>query len=233
MATVATLKAKIQRVLLETTSSGTISQTNYFDNELWDYFNKALEAISIELAKFNSRIDIQNTTLTFTALSYSDTTSIAALSPAFLSIALNDKSEPRIFNITASGKPRITRADEGDIDDWEDETDADDGTPEEYYLRGLNIYIHPRPTVQTQVKIYYNPLRTITNDSSTMPWASLFDSAIERFVIANCRMRSELTGYNPQLDMQITETLRQAAWDIIHQREGFDMNFSPGCGWDG
>lgn len=231
MATVATSKGRVQRVLLEVDSTGTISQQNYFDNELWDYYNKAIESLSKEFAKINSKLDLQNTTLAFTALTYSDLTSLAALSPGFLSIAKNDKGEDRVFNVTNS-YARMSKADESDIDGWESEDDSDDGTPGEFYLRGLNFYIHPRPTVNTSVKIYYNPLRTITNDSSTMPWNSLFDSAIERFVIAMCRMRSELIGYNPSLDIGIYDNLRKDAMDIIYQREGLEFNFAPGFGWD-
>lgn len=233
MSTVSTLKARIQRVLLETDSTGAIVQTNYFDNELWDYFNKAIEILSIELAKLHSRLDIQNTTITFAAAAYSDTTSISALSPAFLSLARNEKGQDRIFNITASGKPLMVQADESSVDDWEDETASDDGTPTKYYMRGNSLYIHPRPNVETQIKLYYNPLRTITNDSSTVPWNGLFDSAIEFYVITRCRMRSELMNYNPALDMSMTEQMRKMTWDIIFQREGFKMRWGSGFGWDG
>jgi hypothetical protein len=226
MATVLTLKTNILRTLLDPT------QNNYLDAEIWAEMNKGLETISKELAKWNSKVDLQNTTLTFSALAYSDTSSVAALNPAFLSLAQNEKGEQKIFNVTQTGKPRLTMAQESDIDDWESETDSDDGVPNEYYFRGLNIYIHPRPTVQTQIKFYYNPLRTITNDSSTMPWGSLFDSALEQFVIAKCRMRTELMAYNPQLDISITENLRRMSWDILFQREGMTMNFATGVGWN-
>jgi hypothetical protein len=226
MATVGTLKTNILRTLLDPT------QDNYADAEIWAELNKGLETISKELAKWNSKLDLQNTTLTFTALTYSDTSSIAALSPGFLTLAQNEEGEQKIFNITQTGKPRMTMAKESDIDSWENEDDSDDGIPDQYYFRGLNIYIHPRPTVQTQVKFYYNPLRAITNDSSTMPWGSLFDSSLEQFVIAKCRMRTELMAYNPQLDISITENLRRMAWDILFQREGMAMNFAPGVGWN-
>jgi hypothetical protein len=39
-------------------------------------------------------------------------------------------------------------------------------------------------------------------------------------------------GYNPQLDISITENLRRMAWDILFQREGMTMNFAPGAGWN-
>ena len=232
MSTVATSKANIQRILLETDSSGNISQQNYFDNELWQYFNEGMRAISIELMKWNSKLDLQNTTLTYAINAFADTTSLAALAIPFLSVALDEKSRPKVFNATESAYPRMTRASESDIDSWESEDNSDSGTPDQFYLRGLNFYIHPRAKVETNVKIYYNPLRQIVNDASTMPWNDLFNNALEIYVVSRCRMRSELAGYNPQLDMVITENLRKSAWDVVYQREGFRMNFDEGCGWD-
>jgi hypothetical protein len=232
MTTVGTSKTNVQRILLETDSLGNIVQSNYWDNEIWQYYNEALKTISIELMRWNSKLDVQNSTITFSANAYEDTTSLAALTIPFLSFALDEKSEPKVFNTTQTDYPRMNKAEESAIDTWENETNANVGIPSKFYLRGLNLYIHPRAKVSTTIKFYYNPLRKITNDSSTMPWDDLFNGAIENFVVARCRMRAELTGYSPQLDITLYDNLRKAAWDILFQREKFNLNFDDGCGWD-
>jgi hypothetical protein len=230
--TVGTSKANVQRILLEMDSVGAIKQQNYYDNELWQYYNEALKSLSVELMKWNSKLDVQNSTAVFLADAYEDTTTLGALSVPFLSFALNEKSKPKVFNISQADYPRMSKAEESEIDTWENETSADSGIPDKFYLRGLKLYIHPRAKDSTTVKFYYNPLRQIVNDSSTMPWDDLFNGAIENFVIARSRMRAELASYSPSLDVTLHDNLRKAAWDVIYQREGFNLNFDDGCGWD-
>jgi hypothetical protein len=219
MATVGTLKTRVLYDLSD------ISQHNYVDAEIWIQFNKGLNFVSKELSKFDSKVGVTDTTLTIAASGNS-----TSLNAAFLNFAVNEKSEPKVFNVTA-GYPRMTQAKESDIDYWEQQTSVDTGTPSEFYLRGLTFYVHPWALIETTIKYYYHPIKTIVNDASTMPWDGLFDEAIAQFVVMALRMRDERLNMT-QLDSFLFDVLKKDVMDILFKREGFTMNMAPGAGWN-
>jgi hypothetical protein len=202
-----------------------ISQNNYVDAEIWIQFNKALSFISKELAKMDSKLAIANATAVISASG-----NYASLNSSFLAFAVNEKGQHKVFNQT-NGYSQMTQAKESDVDLWEQETSADTGTPDEFYLRGLTLYIHPWALVDTTVKYYYHPIKSIVNDASAMPWDGIFNDAIEHFVILALRMRDERLNM-VQLDSFLFDVLKKDVMDILYKREGFGMNFAPGAGWN-
>jgi len=219
MATVGTLKTRVLYDLSD------ISQNNYVDAEIWIQFNKGLNFISKELAKFDSKVGVDNTTLTIAASGNS-----ASLNAAFLNFVVNEKSEPKVFNAT-NDYSQMTQAKESDVDLWEQEDSTDTGTPSEFYLRGLTFYVHPWADVETTVKYHYHPIKTITNDASTMPWDGLFDEAVAHFVVLALRTRDERLNM-VQMDSFLFDVLKRDVMDILFKREGFTMNFADGAGWN-
>jgi hypothetical protein len=219
MSTVGTLKTNILYSLSD------ISQNNYVDAEIWILFNKALSFISKELAKQDAKMGITNTTATIAASGNS-----ASLNSSFLAFAINENGEEKIFNAT-NDYARLTRALESDVDSWEKEDSTDTGKPDAYYLRGLTLYVHPWALVETTIKYHYHPLKTIVNDASTMPWDSIFDEAVEQFVLLALRTRDERLNM-VQFDSFLFDALKKDVLNILYKREGFSMKIAPGFGWD-
>jgi hypothetical protein len=219
MATVGTLKTNILYKLSD------IDQNNYVDAEIWMHFNKALGFISRELSKMDAKVGVANTTLTISASGNS-----ATLNSAFLNFAINQKGQPKVFNAT-NGYSQMSRALESDIDYWEQEDSSDTGTPDQFYLRGLTFYVHPWALVETTIKYYYHPIKSVVNDGSTMPWDGLFDDAVEQFVVLAFRMRDERLNL-VQLDSFLFDMLKKEIIDIIYKREGIEFNMAPGVGWN-
>ena len=220
MATVGTLINNIRRVLQDE------SDTNYEDAELYQYFNDGIDYLSKELARWNSRIAVTTTTLSYAEHAY-----YASLPSDFLSLASNEEGDPRIFN-ASNNYERLHRVEQSDMDDWESEDNDDDGTVEQFIVYGSYLYVHPRASAATTVKIYYHPLSSITDDSSTMPWSGWFDKPVEAFVMRQCRTRSEMHEYSGA-DIADYERLKAAAWDILMLRENNTPTMRPsvGMGW--
>ncbi len=198
-------------------------QTNYGNDELNGYFNEALDYLSRELGKFKHKIAQRNMTLIYTAGVYA-----ADLPTNFLELDHNDLGKPRVFNVT-NDDAQMRQAFEYEVDGYEYETVSDDGTPSIFYFRGNQLLIHPRPYVETQVKIYYFKIEAITDGDSTIPWNGIFDRAIEQFVILKCRARSEQFNFI-QLDDRAWEVLRMAAHDVCFRRGRFQINPTQGMG---
>lgn len=246
MGLVSTSKTNILQILQDPL------QTNYSDAELWYYFNEGIRFLSIELAKANSRLANKVVETAYDPTIYyadfsspqfilSESSDILLAEGAgdiglalnfaildFLSFVTDDNAKEKVFNVT-NNYSLMKKASENYIDRWENETNANVGTPDHFYLRGNLLYIHPRPSVLTTVKFYYHPLWTITDDNSTIPWNGLFDNALERFVIANCRQRSEQFSYT-QLDAGLFNSLKDQAFDIIYMREPPQWGFADGLG---
>jgi hypothetical protein len=220
MSTVATSIGKVRKVLVDE------SDTNYLDAELYQYYNDAIGYLSRELAKWNSRIGIDTTTLSYSEHAYS-----AALPSTFLAMATTEGGLPRVFNASNSYE-RLTLVEPDAMDDWESEDNDDDGTVSEFIIDGLNMIVHPRADAATTIKIYYHPLESITDDTSTMPWGDFFNEPIEQFVIRQCRMRSELFQYAGP-DVSDYERLKSMAWDILIMRESNWLKIKPSTsvGW--
>jgi len=220
MASVSTSITRIRRVLQDE------SDTNYNDNELYQYFNDAIDYLSKELARWNSRIGVSNTTLSYAEHAYS-----ASLPSDFLTLAMTEGGLPRVFN-ASNNYDRLNMVEPDKMDDWENEDNDDDGTVEEFIITGATMIVHPRAKAATTIKIYYHPLETITDDSSTMPWSSWFDKPIEAFVIRQCRMRSEMFSYSGA-DVADYERLKSACWDILMMRENNYPRLMPAAsvGW--
>lgn len=219
MTTVGTLKTQILRGPLQDAS-----QTNYSDNELWDYFNKAISFLSKELARLGFNIGLEEETLTYTAGTY-----YMALPSGFLRMAVNDEGFERVYNQT-DNHHLMYMAEEAEIDSWADESASDDGTPSKFYFRGNYLYIHPRPDVSTTVKFLCFKKQTITNDDSTIPWNGLFDELIEQFVVNACRWRSQMVGFR-QMDQFDYQMLRNEVYGILAGRGYFKMKPPSGAGW--
>lgn len=220
MATVNDSINNIRRVLVDE------SDTNYQDTELYQYFNDAIAYLSQELARWNSRIGLTNTTLSYAQYAY-----YAFLPSDFLALAMNEEGLPRVFNASDSYN-RLSLVGPDSMDDWENEDNDDNGTVSEFILSGALMHVHPRASAATTIKIYYHPLETITDTSSTMPWSSWFDRAIEAFVIRQCRLRSEMFNYSGA-DVADYERLKAVAWDILQLRENNYPRLKPsaGVGW--
>lgn len=212
--------ARILRVLQDE------NQTNYQDTELCQYYGQAIGYLSRELARWGSRIGIDSVTLSYASGEYSKT-----LPADFLALATNNEGKPRVFNASNSAD-RLTRAEVSDLDDWESEDSDDDGTVEEFIIDGTSLVVHPRPETATDVTLYYHPLKSITDDSSTMPWNSWFDDPIEQFVLRQCRLRSEMIGMF-QIDVADYERLSQQCRDLLLLRENNWPTLRPhsGSGW--
>lgn len=219
MATVGTLKTNILYALSD------IGQNNYVDAEIWMNFKKGLRFISNELAKVDSKMGITETTITIDINTNSE-----ALPTDFLAFANNEKGEPKVLNQT-NDYSRMTPANESAVDSWARETSADVGTPSEYYLRGLTFYCHPYTKEETDVRYWYHPIKTITNDSTDMPWDDIFDEAIEQFVILSLRMRDERMN-TVQLDSFLFDALKRDVMDILYRRDGIRMTPAVGFGWN-
>jgi hypothetical protein len=219
MSTVSTLKTNILYDLSDT------SQNNYADAEIWMQMNKAIRFISRELMKGEFKTFVASSTAVIAA-----DDNDKALASDFLAFAVDESGNPKVFNQTNS-YTRMGQAKESDIDDWEKETSADVGTPDEFYTRALTLYVHPWATVETTVKYYYHKLESITNDASTVPWNAFFDDAIERYVVFALRTRDERTDM-VQMDTFLFDTLKKEVLDILYKREGFNFNIAPGHGWD-
>jgi len=200
------------------------NKTNFQVPELAQYFNQALGYLSRELAKLNAAIGISYTTLTYTAGVYS-----AALPADFLALATNEKGEERVFNASNS-YARVGRSERSDLDDWESETAADTGVVDSFIIDGLNMIVHPRPKASTTLKIYYHPLQTIVDDSSTMPWSGWFTGAIEQFVLRQCHLRAEQGSFF-QIDQADYQNLATVAKNLLLQREQNAIKFRPKVGW--
>jgi hypothetical protein len=223
MTTVLTLKTNALNVLQDT------SQLNYADVEVWYYLNEGLRFLSIELAKINSRIANKNASPVFSINEYSkDLSTLTPTVTDLLSLVTNENGYQKVFNVTNS-YALMKKAEESDIDDWQIETNANADTPSQFYLRGNTLYIHPRAKVSTTIKFYYHPLQAITSDSDTVPWDGLFDNALERFILANCRLRSEQFNYT-KIDGSLFNGLKDQAFDILYMRDPLEMGFSPGVG---
>lgn len=246
MSLVSTSKASILNIIQDT------SQINYVDAEIWYYFNEGIRFLSMELAKINSLFAnnvvqaifappvyyIDFSSAQFITTEGSDIIEaegggdigLTTNSPItdFLSFVTDDRGREKVFNAT-NNYSLMRRVSENCIDRWENETTANMGTPDHFYLRGNVLYVHPRPSVTTVVKFYYHPLNVITNDSSTIPWNGLFDNALERFVIASCRQRSEQFNYT-QIDAGLFNTLKDQAFDIIWMRQPMQFGFAEGEG---
>jgi hypothetical protein len=220
MATVGTSITKILNVLQDQ------NKTNYQVPELSQYFNLAISYLSKELAKWGSRIGVSNSTLVYGVGIYS-----LALPSDFLALSTNENGEHRVFNAT-NGYARLGRGQPSDLDDWESETAANTGTPSTFVIDGVNMVIHPRAKVSTTVKFYYHPLKTIVDDSSTMPWSDWFNDPIEQFVTRQCRLRSEMTGMF-QIDMMDYERLSVACKALLMLRENNlpSIGFASNFGW--
>lgn len=220
MATVNDSITRIRRVLVDE------SDTNYQDNELYQYFNDAIAYISGELARRQSRLVVTNTTLSYAEHAYS-----ASLPSDFLALATNEEGDFRVFNVS-NDYAQMNQAQVSDMDDWENEDNDDDGTPTHFIINGANMIIHPRADAATTVKIYYHPLESITDDSSTMPFSSWFDKPIEAFVIRQSRLRSEMFNY-AGADMGDYERLWQQCSDILALRETNLITMRPtaASGW--
>ncbi len=220
MSTVSTLINNIRRTLQDE------SDTNYADAELYQYFNDAIDYLSKELARWNSRIAV-----TTTNLSYAEHAYYASLPAGFLALASNEEGYPRVFN-ASNNYERLTQVQQSDMDDWENEDNDDDGTVEQFFIYGALMYVHPRASAATTIKIYYHPLSSITDDSSTMPWSGWFDKPVEAFVTRQCRARSEMHEYSGA-DIADYERLKAAAWDILMLRESNNITMRPSTsiGW--
>jgi hypothetical protein len=220
MATVSDSITRIRRVLQDT------DNTNYEDNEISQYFNDAVKYLSRELGKWNSRIGISNTTLSYAEHEYS-----ASLPSDFLTLAMTEGGLPRVFN-ASNNYDRLTMVEPDKMDDWENEDNDDDGTVTEFIITGTTMIVHPRAKAATTIKIYYHPLSSITDSSTTMPWSSWFDEPIEAFVIRQCRMRSEMFNYSGA-DISDYERLKSHTWDILMMRENNYPRLMPSSavGW--
>jgi hypothetical protein len=221
MATVGTSITKIRGSLLQDQASN-----NYSDAEMYIFYNNAIEYLSQELAKWQHRIGATSTTLTYTAGDYSE-----ALPTGFLALATNEKGEYRVFN-ASNNYDRVGMAEVSDLDDWEAEDSGDTGTVDEFIIDGANMIVHPRPLASTSIKLYYHPLASITDTSTTMPWSSWFDAAIEQFVVRQCHLRSEMGGIL-QIDVADYQRLSEQAMAILKLRESTAplIRFAPGVGW--
>lgn len=219
MSTVGTSKTKVLYELSD------IDQNNYVDAEIWIQYNKALSFISKELANLDLKMGVTNTTATIAASGNS-----ASLNSAFIAFANNEKGNPKIFNSTENYL-QMTQAKESEVDEWETETSADTGVPDKFYLRGLTLYVHPWALVETTIKYHYHPMKSITNDNSTMPWDDIFNDAIEHYIVLALRMRDERLNM-VQLDSFLFDVLKKDVLNIIFKREGFTMNIASGFGWD-
>ena len=218
MATIGTLKQEILREELQDEG-----QFNYLDPEVWGYFNKALDVLSREIAKFQHSIGLLDTTLTYSIGDYSE-----SLPTGFLKLAKH-KGEHRVFNVT-NNSSRMNQASAGEVDGYEVETASDKGTPSVFYFQGNNLLIHPRPEVETTVKLYYFGVETISGDADTVPWNGIFDRAIKSFVVSECRLRSEMVEFF-QVDQLRYQALRRAAHGIMLARDGgFEASPAQGFG---
>lgn len=217
MTTFATLATQILRGPLQDPD-----QLNYSTSELIDYYNLALDFLSRELSRYRFREAQYNTTLTYAAGDYSK-----SLPSSFLTFDVNEHGDPRIFNVT-NNSAQMIQARDYDIDTWENESASDTGTPGKFYIIGSNLLVHPRPDVSTQVKLYYYKLESISLASETVPWNSVFDKAINQFVVLKCHIRSEMGGII-STDASEFDVLRKAASDILFQRYKFRIN--PSQGW--
>lgn len=188
----------------------------------------AISYLSRELAKWGNRVGITNTTLTYNVGEFSQ-----ALPSGFLSLATNEKGKPRVFNASNSYN-RLDRADPSDLDDWESETAVDVGTVTAFILDGLNMIVHPRAEASTDIKLYYHPLLSIVDDSSTMPWGDFFSDPIEQFVLRMCHLRSEMGAFM-QVDVADYERLASQCKALLMQRENVFPQMTPadgvGFGW--
>ena len=220
MALISTSITKILTVLQDP------GKNNYQVPELAQYFNLALSFLSRELAKWGSRIGITNTTLTYGIGIYSQ-----PLPSDFLILALNEEGQERVFN-ASNGYERLSLAQVSDLDDWESETAADAGTVDTCIIDGVNLIVHPRAAASTSIKLYYHPLASIVDDSSTMPWSGWFADPIEQFVLRMCHVRSEMGGFL-QIDVADYERLSSQCRQLLQQREktSLEMNPAYGVGW--
>ena len=200
------------------------NKTNFQVPELSQYFNTAVGYLSRELAKINAAIGIINDTLVYGVGIFS-----ATLPANFLALATNEKGEERVFNASNS-YARVGRSDRSEMDDWESETAADTGVVDSFVIDGLNMIVHPRPKVSTTLKIYYHPLQTIVDDSSTMPWSGWFTDAIEQFVLRQCHLRAEQGSFF-QIDQADYSNLATVAKNLLIQRERNPVGFRPRVGW--
>lgn len=219
MATVGSSITRNRRFLQDTNSN------NYSDDEIYQYYNDAIGFLSRELAKWQARIGVTNTTLTYAAGDYSE-----ALPTTFLALATNEYGQYRVFNASNS-YDRMNEEQVSALDDWESESASDTGTVDTFIIDGANMIVHPRPAAETTVKLYYHPLSSITDSSSTMPWSSWFDLAIEQFVVRQCHLRSEMGGVL-QIDVADYARLADQAKELLMQREGNLPTMRPVVGWD-
>lgn len=218
MALISTSINRVLTVLQDT------SKLNFQVPELAQYFNLALGYLSRELAKWNARIGVSNTTLTYTAGVYSQ-----ALPSDFLALATNEEGDKRIFNATNS-YARLAEGFPSDLDDWEVETAANTGVVDTFVIDTVNLIVHPRPKASTTIKFYYHPLQSIVDDSSTMPWGGWFTDAIEQFVLRQCHLRTEMGAWF-QVNQGDYNHLSQVARDILYQRENTKIRMIPRIGW--
>lgn len=218
MATFATLRTNLLYDLKDT------SQGNYVDAELLVYANRGLRYLSKELARLNAGIAATGTSIT-----YGTGTVSKNLPSGFIKFFNNDEGKARIFNQTEDDM-QMGLADPQEVDDWESETAADTGVPDEFYVRGNDLYVHPRGDAKYDIKYYYFPTAAISTTADTVPWNGQFDDALERYIVAKCRSRSEQTGYRDE-DRAEFEILKAAAYEAVFGRDGYEMNFDDSWGF--
>jgi hypothetical protein len=188
------------------------------------YANRGLRYLSKELARINAGIAV-----TATSITYGTGTTYKSLPTGFIKFSDNDEGKARVFNQTEDDV-RMDKADPQEVDDWESETAADTGAPSKFYLTGNSLYVHPRGNKKYDIKYYYFPTQSIATASDTIPWNGQFDDALERYVVAKCRSRSEMKGYQTE-DRAEFEILRAAACEVVYGRDGYEMNFDDNWGF--
>ena len=207
MATVGTIKSKILRKLQDT------DQNNYGDGELFDFFNEVLDDISEELAKLRARIGRASTTI-----SISSGTNSGSLPTGFLS------AEHVLIN---GEDTQLDPVSDAQIVDYEDDTST--GEPARYWFEGGTIYVNPIADAAYTLKLVYYPKKSITQDSDTLPWEGLFDTAIYWGVLAACYFRSEMFPMFQVAESKL-ETFKANAISRILKTDNYQVGFDQS--WD-
>lgn len=197
---------------------------NYSNEELYGYYNIGMMYISHELARIAARFDISTDTLSYAEHAYS-----ADLESDFLSLSYNEKGEPRVFNVT-NDYARMTEASFDEMDDWESETNADDGTPNRFLINNGTMIINPRADAAMQVKYYYHALQSITDGNDDMPWDDKFNFPLEAFVARYCHLRSEM-GPAMQTEQADFSMLKSAITNLSFRRHRLQLVPAASFGW--